>query len=265
LRPRKNVTTQVSSSPLACLKKEREDRFMKNIRIISWIFLSAFLFVDSYAQLQVTFSGDTTKIWNKNISWYCDAKFTMLASRVGDSITVIEKDTADPVHCLCYFTVCTSIIGLPSGNYTAYIKRQFKAPIIGGHKDSTFDIGAISFSVNMNSSQNFMVKSYQSLCSQSPVSVEKKETIPNTLYLLTNYPNPFNPRTFIHYAIPQSTHLRIAIYNIQGSLIKVVVDKYSTAGNYDVSFDGNDCSSGVYIVRMTSDQTTLVNKIALIK
>jgi hypothetical protein len=238
---------------------------MKNIHIISLIYLSVFLVVNSYAQLQVTFSGDTTKIWNKNISWYCDAKFTMPASRVGDSITIIEKDTGTPVHCLCYFTLCTSIIGLPSGNYTAYIKRQYSAPIIGGYKDTTFDIGTISFFVNMSSLQYFTVNSYQSGCTQNPVNVEVKGTIPNTLYLLTNYPNPFNPHTVIHYAIPKSGKLNISVYDVNGSLVKILLDKNSVVGEYDISFDGSNLSSGIYIVRMTTEQTSLINKIALIK
>jgi hypothetical protein len=224
-----------------------------------------FLGTNSLSQLQVTFSGDTTKIWDRNILWYCEAKFTMIVTRVGDSITVVERDTMPPVRCMCYFTVCANIIGLPSGNYTAHVKRHWIFSLPEWSVDSTMSIGTITFSVNTGSAGDLLVKSYQSGCSQIPVKFDQKTERPNSFYLLTNYPNPFNPLTIIHYAIPKSTELRIAVYDIHGSLVKILLDKYSMAGEYYLSFDGSGLSSGMYFVRMTNNQTSLENKIVLIK
>jgi len=227
--------------------------------------ISLFIVTSAFSQLQVTFSGDTTKIWDKNISWYCGGKFTMIVSRVGDSITVVERDTFPRVRCTCHFTLCASILGLPSGNYTAYVKRQLVYSFLGENVDTTFSIGTIAFNVNTSSTGNLFVKSYQSECSETTVIRGKQSEIPNSHYLLTNYPNPFNPQTVIHYVLPKSSITNISVYDIHGKLVKVLFDKYSDAGEYDITFDASDLSSGIYFVRMKSEQLNLVNKIVLIK
>ncbi len=238
---------------------------MKNIRILYLFFVSPMFVTIAFSQLQVTFSGDTTKVWDKNTYWYCGARFTMEVSRSGDSVSVTELDTMNLTTCMCYFTLCANVVGLPAGNYTAYIKRHLKFSIPNHNIDTTMDIGTISFTVNNSSTGNLVVKSYQSGCIQNPDYVGQKNETPNSFYLLTNYPNPFNPSTLIHYAIPQAGRLKMAVYDMHGSLVEILFDKYSVAGEYDVSFNGNGLSSGIYFVRLTSERTSLVNKIVLLK
>jgi hypothetical protein len=238
---------------------------MKNIHFSCLLIVSLILTAKSFSQLQVTFSGDTTKIWDKNTYWYCGARFTMEVHRSNDSIRVTELDTMKLTTCMCYFTLRASVVGLPAGTYTAYVKRRLKVSIPGHDIDTTMDIGTISFTVNTSSTGNLVVQSYQSGCIQNPDYVDQKDEIPNSFYLLTNYPNPFNPRTLIHYAIPQAGHVTMGVYDIHGSLVELLLDTYSAAGEYNISFNGSGLSSGIYFVRLTSEQTSLVNKIVLLK
>jgi hypothetical protein len=238
---------------------------MKNIRSLYSLLIFLLFFTNAFSQLQVTFSGDTTKIWDRNIFWYCGARFTMVLNRSNDSITVTELDTMPTTDCYCYFTLCANVVGLPAGNYIAYAKRRLKYSIPGHNIDTTIDIGTIAFTVNKSSALNLTVKTNQSSCSHVPVKVEQKAEVPNSLYLLTNYPNPFNPSTVIHYAIPKAGRLIISVYDIHGSLVEKLVDKYSIPGEYEIVFNGSGLSSGLYFVRLTIDQTSLINKITLIK
>ena len=238
---------------------------MKNIRFLIVTILTFLLNSSAASQLQVTFSGDTTKIWDKAISWYCGARFTMQVERSNDSISVTELDTMQMTTCTCYFTLCASVVGLPAGSYSAYVNRRLKVSGHGFTIDTTFYIGTIAFTVTNGSTSNLTVKSYQSSCSQFPGQVDQHGEQPNSFYLLTNYPNPFNPRTVIQYAIPKSSRTTIAVYDVHGNLVKTLVDRYSVAGRFEISFDASAFSSGMYLVRLTSDQVSLVNKIVLVK
>ena len=83
--------------------------------------------------------------------------------------------------------------------------------------------------------------------------------IPDKTVLLPNYPNPFNPETWIPYDLGQDTNVNINIYNLKGESIKKLYIGYQTAGSYRTKgraayWDGRNTigepvSSGVYYYR----------------
>jgi len=97
-----------------------------------------------------------------------------------------------------------------------------------------------------------------------PNSVHQKEPIDYKIKL-TNYPNPFNPETKIDYTIPESGKVKIEVFNIQGSLIKVLVDKTQNAGNYHILFGGDNIPSGIYLYRLTTERSSITKKMVLIR
>ena len=82
---------------------------------------------------------------------------------------------------------------------------------------------------------------------------------------LANYPNPFNPETKIDYTILKSGKVKLEVFNIQGSLIKVLVDKTQNAGNYQVLFGGDNLPSGIYLYRLTTERSSITKKMVLIR
>lgn len=75
--------------------------------------------------------------------------------------------------------------------------------------------------------------------------------------LYQNYPNPFNPKTKIRFSIPGATAngttqipVKLVVYDILGKEVSVLVDEYKEAGSYEVNFDANRLSSGVYIYKL---------------
>ena len=102
--------------------------------------------------------------------------------------------------------------------------------------------------------------------------VERKlaDRIPVTYELHNAYPNPFNPRTTIRYAIPVSNQVKIEIYNVMGQKIRTLVDKHMSVGTHNIIWDArNDAGlkapTGIYFVRMQSSHFSSTQKVTLIK
>ena len=83
--------------------------------------------------------------------------------------------------------------------------------------------------------------------------------------LYQNYPNPFNPSTKIKYYIPQNSFVKITLHDILGSEIRTLVNENAQPGNYEIILDGSDLSSGMYFVRLSSENIQRTLKISLIK
>ena len=92
-----------------------------------------------------------------------------------------------------------------------------------------------------------------------------------TFALQQNYPNPFNPSTVIRYSIPHSTeyysvqHATLKVFDILGREVATLVNKHQKAGNYEVSFDASNLTSGIYLYRLQSGRMNINKKMILIK
>ncbi|MFA5403866.1 MAG: T9SS type A sorting domain-containing protein [Ignavibacteria bacterium] len=70
--------------------------------------------------------------------------------------------------------------------------------------------------------------------------------VPNNYSLFQNYPNPFNPNTKIEFNIKEKGLVTLKVYNILGKEISTLVNKNMSAGTYDLTFYGDNYSSGLY-------------------
>jgi Ca-activated chloride channel homolog len=102
---------------------------------------------------------------------------------------------------------------------------------------------------------------------------EKNVLVPQS-YIISNYPNPFNPSTTLYIYISQDDltvkERFIKIYNSLGQLVAVIDISQLGAGFHTIRFDGRDYSgmplpSGLYFVRMYVGQTVSTLKVTLIK
>jgi hypothetical protein len=92
-----------------------------------------------------------------------------------------------------------------------------------------------------------------------------KHNVPMHYSLSQNYPNPFNPMTIIKFAIPRAGNVQIKVYDEIGKEVAVLVNEYKQPGNYDVSFDGSNLSSGVYFYKIFAGDFVDAKKMMLIK
>ena len=96
------------------------------------------------------------------------------------------------------------------------------------------------------------------------VSAESEE-LPAEAMLFGNYPNPFNPETTIRYALPQAGKVRLAVYDLLGQEVAVLVDGSRPAGHHTVRFDGDDLPSGSYVYRLQIGEEIVARTMTLVK
>jgi len=89
--------------------------------------------------------------------------------------------------------------------------------------------------------------------------------IPEDFALYQNYPNPFNPVTTIRYHLPIGGNVKLQVFNLTGGLIQTLVDEYKPAGEYFVSWNAGNVSSGIYFYRVQTDGFTTVKKCVKLK
>ena len=95
-------------------------------------------------------------------------------------------------------------------------------------------------------------------------------TLPQAFELEQNYPNPFNPSTTIGFTLPQSAAISLKIFDINGQLVKTLLNGTRAAGTHRVIWDGTDqfgagVASGVYLYRLSAGSFTQIRKMMLIK
>lgn len=85
------------------------------------------------------------------------------------------------------------------------------------------------------------------------------------------FPNPFNPSTTIKYALPQEGRVKVAIYDINGSLVRTLFNEVQSAGVHnDLTWNGSNdngsiVASGTYIVRISFDNSVITKKVLFLK
>lgn len=94
--------------------------------------------------------------------------------------------------------------------------------------------------------------------------------IPKKFELGQNYPNPFNAATSIQFTLPQSSQVKLEVYNVLGQKVKTLVDERLSAGYKRVTWDGtneagNQVASGIYFYFLNTDKFTEAKKMVMLK
>lgn len=89
--------------------------------------------------------------------------------------------------------------------------------------------------------------------------------MPKNYTLHQNYPNPFNPSTTIRYEIPGDEFVKLVVYNILGQKVSILVNEKQQAGQYEVIFDADNLTSGIYFYRLTVGNYTDIKRMILLK
>jgi hypothetical protein len=84
-------------------------------------------------------------------------------------------------------------------------------------------------------------------------------------FILSSNPNPFNGSTTLTFSVPQTTSLSMRVFDILGRQVGTITEGKFTAGQHSVSWNCETCSSGQYIIRLSSPETSLSRKITLLK
>ncbi|MFA7058011.1 MAG: T9SS type A sorting domain-containing protein [Candidatus Cloacimonadales bacterium] len=148
-------------------------------------------------------------------------------------------------------------IQLPEGNYTLHADRVFYDDVVVHNIDVTNET---------NTEVNFSMTDIL-----QPVANEKDTipALPNEI-VTSNYPNPFNPETFINFSIKNAGKINLDIYNIRGQKVRSLLNENKDAGTHSVVWNGTDenkrnVASGVYLYKIRNGKFSLTKKMILMK
>jgi len=92
--------------------------------------------------------------------------------------------------------------------------------------------------------------------------------LPPATILAAIYPNPFNPRTVIAFALAETGSIELAIYDLGGRLVRVLESGNQAAGRHESTWDGQDNAgravpTGTYFCRLSTAQGSQTRKLTL--
>ena len=118
-----------------------------------------------------------------------------------------------------------------------------------------------SYTATSGMQANFCILSLTSTISGISVTLNE----PVEYKLNQNYPNPFNPSTNIKFGIPRSSEVRLVIYDAIGRQVTTLISQHMNAGQYEVNWNADGYTSGMYYYTLTADGFTETKKMMLVK
>ena len=143
-------------------------------------------------------------------------------------------------------------VGIPMGDSTAGGSRSPRgiAWTADGQTMYTADFDYSTISVYQNTSTDV---------------AQAGSELPSSYELGQNYPNPFNPSTMINFSIPESGLVTLKVFNVLGQEIAELVNDVKSAGNYEVSFDASNLTTGMYVYKIQTGNYSATKKMLLVK
>lgn len=99
------------------------------------------------------------------------------------------------------------------------------------------------------------------------VGINNNNEIAEGFELKQNYPNPFNPGTVISFTIPNTSEVRLSVFDLSGKLVANILNEKRSSGTYEVSFNADDygLSSGAYFYTLSAGEFKETRKMLLVK
>jgi hypothetical protein len=145
----------------------------------------------------------------------------------------------------------------PSGlySYLGYANNSYSYPAI----DSS------SFTWTKSTTADGGPSVWEATCTGEPFPGELAVSVAESFSLMSASPNPFNPATTISYSLPEAGRVRLQVFDTAGRLVATLADGWREAGLQEVTFDGSNLASGLYLYRINVAQQSLTGKICLMK
>ena len=188
----------------------------------------------------------------------------LVATDIGSPITAKDPDEGDePTY---------SLSGTHSGRFTIdWHTGQLKT----SYSFYLFNIGD-SLPVRVTATDGVLSSTITvTINVVAPSSAPVAQQSPAKTVLLANYPNPFNPETWIPYQLSKSAKVSLTIYNVKGEMVRQLALGHKAAGSYlsrsrAIHWDGRNesgekVSTGVYFYRLTAGDFSATRRMLIIK
>ena len=100
----------------------------------------------------------------------------------------------------------------------------------------------------------------------NPLGVELEPALtnlPRALALSQPFPNPFSRKTAVSFALPSPGRVALKVYDLQGRLIRTLLDEDRVGGYYKAEWKAHGVPPGIYFLRLTAPQGSLTRKVVL--
>lgn len=167
-----------------------------------------------------------------------------------------------------------------SDGFKIYLKDEVQGVhiLINNEFDYEFELSAVSektvsplvqnepgsLAVTLKSKKE-KVRFWLNYVAKQATGINELREIPSGFVLEQNYPNPFNPSTQIEYALPKAMNIKLAVYNLLGQEVALLVNGYRSLGSHKVNFNANGLSSGLYVYRLEAGSKIITKKLTIIK
>jgi photosystem II stability/assembly factor-like uncharacterized protein len=214
-------------------------------------------------------SSDPAKIW-VTYSGYGEGNKVFASTNGGGDWTNVSGSLPNvPVNCIVYQhnTADRIFVGTDIGVYyrdgTVSDWQDYNVNL----PNVVIDDLEIQYSIGQ-----IRVATYGRGIWESPVELGSAVTVksatkdlPGEFMLQQNHPNPFNPSTTFTYELPNSSVVRLSVYDMLGREVSTLVNGDQDAGYHEVRFDGSNLPTGVYFYRMQAGSYVETKKLLLIR
>ena len=144
----------------------------------------------------------------------------------------------------------------------------------GAERATALGVGPFSFDAGETMTRRFAfiggtdladLQANAAAAQQLPVSIQEETTPQGTFVLKSAYPNPAASRATIGFELPVAQNVRLAVYDVLGREVAVLVDSERQAGPQTAQFDVSSLSSGMYIYRLEAGTTRLTQTITVVR
>jgi chitinase len=137
--------------------------------------------------------------------------------------------------------------------------------------------GLMTWSINWDAYDDYQFSSthreyLDNLEGNTEITCQNSSHLPSNVRLYQNYPNPFNPATTIRFNVSAKLQQAVSlkIYDINGKLVKTLINSPMKAGKYSVVWNGNDnngiqSASGTYFYKIVTDEYQMTKSMLLLK
>ena len=102
--------------------------------------------------------------------------------------------------------------------------------------------------------------------SLDPVGIDPvNNTVPSAFELKQNFPNPFNPSTFISFSIPENAEVSLEVFDAAGRKTAYLRNDVKSAGRFKMQINAADLSNGIYFYKLTAGSFVSTKKMILVK
>ncbi|MGB3340907.1 MAG: FlgD immunoglobulin-like domain containing protein [bacterium] len=166
--------------------------------------------------------------------------------------------------CVCAFDTCD--FSIDSGGVNIYFQRTTRIK----YSFPTEDFGSVVCITSYpgETNPNFTEAEVIERLTFFSTGIEESETA--SIFSLSHQPNPFSSQVAITYSLSKTNHVDLKIYDINGRLVRTVVNTSQPQGNYSAMWYGKDelgnpLPDGVYFYHLNIDETSLTGKMLMLR